>query len=761
MLLLAGVQALYGEDRPEKALKYFEQAPRNSESLRYRAEALERLGRLDDALVAARQAVAADPTDASAQAQLGDGALRAGLFEEAVAAHRRAAEARKPYTAHRAIFKAGRLYVRETFHSLRYTKGKEQDTGYLLALDPSSGRMLERHLCPGAILALRSTGEGEGFEITYPLTGTPITSEERRIGFSRGRFDRPVFWVSLYQRRMGVNGGLAIASNFVAWPRQAAFGPVDPAVDDAPRTLPELERALRAAQENDPTQPWHAFFLGQAAWAQGRREEAAAVWDRMLAGPYAGIPYYEYAYMATLFEKTRQPDWADRAFEESLARRRQMPQAVGLTTAFERMVDTPFVLRAIMLSLPDQRAFAWLQRAQALTGVCGEGDHALLDLWSRHWRNRGDSANEAAAQEAQRRSLSFSGEDTLVHVDLAVYAFVMTTLGFWITLGALAAQARGRRDRPVATLSLPSGRLMLFAWVACLASALWLGESGRRVVRESEFDVGHADATGSALITGRLDALVTRRDVPQTRWAAAVANHLAGNRDRAAELYRSLRGDPRAEQNLEALERGSLVPPVALTGSDLLAAYTAERWSSRLGWLAVPGRVFRVLHEGLDLASPVAWVTALAGLLVIAAFPRARPSAAKSAPPSGRMARLARRLVPGLADLWGARVFRGYATLVLFLFPALVLAMQAVSLAGAPGLGPLTSFWSFEVLKVYAVPSSFSLKDGTASAAARWWVLLDHQHATVFLVLAAAAALASIVLHVRRLREDAPRPSSL
>jgi hypothetical protein len=95
-----------------------------------------------------------------------------------------------------------------------------------------------------------------------------------------------------------------------------------------------------------------------------------------------------------------------------------------------------------------------------------------------------------------------------------------------------------------------------------------------------------------------------------------------------------------------------------------------------------------------------------------------------------------------------------------FLFPTLVLAIQAASLAAAPGLGPLTSFESFDVLKVYAIPSSYSLADGTPSAAARWWVLLSHPHAVVLLGLAAAAALAAIVLHVRRLREDARGPFS-
>jgi hypothetical protein len=94
------------------------------------------------------------------------------------------------------------------------------------------------------------------------------------------------------------------------------------------------------------------------------------------------------------------------------------------------------------------------------------------------------------------------------------------------------------------------------------------------------------------------------------------------------------------------------------------------------------------------------------------------------------------------------------------LFVTLVLAVQTASLAAAPGLGLLTSFQRFEELEVYAVPSTYTTATGSASAAARWWVLLSHQHATVFLMLVVAAALVAIVPHVRRLREDALRSSS-
>jgi hypothetical protein len=275
VLLLAGVQALYAEDRPEKALSYFDHAPRCSVSLRYWAEALDARLILMRLWETARQAVAADSNDPSALALVDSGGMGS---EEAVAAHRRAAETGRPHTARRAIFHTGRLYARETFRSLRFTKGKEHESGYLLALDPASGRVLERHLCPGAILALRSRGEGEGFEITYPLMATAPGGEAGKIGFSRGRFDHPVYGASLYQRRLGINSGWALASNFVAWARPVGFGPVDPPVDDAPRTLPELERALRAARDRDATQPWHAFFRAGGS-AQRRKKPLPS--DRM------------------------------------------------------------------------------------------------------------------------------------------------------------------------------------------------------------------------------------------------------------------------------------------------------------------------------------------------------------------------------------------------------------------------------------------------------------------------------------------------
>jgi hypothetical protein len=470
----------------------------------------------------------------------------------------------------------------------------------------------------------------------------------------------------------------------------------------------------------------------------------------MLAGPYPGTPYYEYAWMAWLFEQSGQPAWADRAFEQSLARRRQLPQPIGFTLAIERMINAPFV-RLVRTAASDQRAFVWWQRGRVLTGFAIEGEAAASALWTHYWRDRDNAAAAAAAEDFEDRTRVFSATHALVDVDIALYAFTVTVLAFWVALIALAAGARPLRERSIANLGPASRRMILFAWLLCLVSGLWLGESGRLLAGALTFDFGHEDGSGSGFIVKRLDTLLTRHDVAETRWVAAVAHHLAGDRDRAAELYRSLRGDRRAEQNLESLERGSLVPPVAMTAVDLFRAYTAEPRSSRLRWLAAPGRVLNAV-ELPDLASPVAWLTGLAGFVLAIAFARIRPSSTASMALPGRKAWLMLRLFPGLADIRNAHVWRGYTTLALFLFAALVAAMQFASLAGAPGLGPLTAFKG-DVFRANMFPAAYSSAEGMAAAAGRWWVLLSHEHAAEFLGLAGIAALVCLALHLRSLRE--------
>jgi hypothetical protein len=443
-----------------------------------------------------------------------------------------------------------------------------------------------------------------------------------------------------------------------------------------------------------------------------------------------------------------------------------MPQPIAFTTAIERLILVPFVRRDVLPALPDERAFLWWQRGEELTGVSLEGDETTSGLWRHYWRSRGDAVREGAAVARQHRAASFplSYAAALVGADLALYGFAASALALWSSLTVFFIRER-RAGRPtVVAVDPDSRRGLLVGWLLCLGSVFWLAEAGRALEVVSSVDFGHADATGSAFIVSQLEKRVARCDVPPTRWAAAVAHHLAGDRDRATELYRSLPEEPRAERNLDALRRGTLVPPEPLTGADLLAAYSAEPWLSRLGRLAAPGRWLRPAFEWPDFLTPVAWATVLAGALLLLAFARAPALTAAAASSASRPASgtvpLAVRLVPGLADLWTGRVGRGYLTLVLFSFTTLFLGLQLTALAAGPrlGLGLLTSFQAFDPFRIYLVPSVYSPSSGTATLADRAWFLLSQPHAMPFLAAVAVSALTYLTLHARRLREFRRQP---
>jgi serine/threonine-protein kinase len=177
VLVLAGTHALYLEGKAQKALTYFDQAPRTAESQRYRSEALARLGKREEALAAARDAVALDPMDAQSHASLADQLLATGDFAAAVASYRRAFEGTGSVTTRRAFLDEGRLYVGETFRSAAYRKGEETPTGYLLEVDPEDGRIRAR---------LRAAQGRSRSSITVAATalGRPKSSASRAGGSS-------------------------------------------------------------------------------------------------------------------------------------------------------------------------------------------------------------------------------------------------------------------------------------------------------------------------------------------------------------------------------------------------------------------------------------------------------------------------------------------------------------------------------------------------------------------------------------------------
>ncbi|HJZ13393.1 MAG TPA: tetratricopeptide repeat protein, partial [Acidobacteriota bacterium] len=313
--LFAGIHALYQEEDAQKALSLFEQITPSAESLSYRARALLNMDRREQAIAVLQQALSVDPNYAQGNALLGDLLIAAGSFPEAVTSYQLASKANQQFTTSRAVFFDGRLYARESFRSQKYTEAKEQETAWMLVLDPSSGSIAERYHLPGIPKAF--TFQKDSVQI---LVDTGFGGESTLV-FQEGKFDRAVFGEQdPLLRIQSMQSGWTLAANFMEdWENveslgQARFAAGKVVYDDAPRTLPELETALRAALQRDATQPWHLFFLGEALWWQGKKEEAEETWNKITAAMFPHLPYYELSWMASLFEGFGQAVWADHAY---------------------------------------------------------------------------------------------------------------------------------------------------------------------------------------------------------------------------------------------------------------------------------------------------------------------------------------------------------------------------------------------------------------------------------------------------------------
>ncbi len=457
VMTLAAIHALDTERKPAKALDLFRQVPKSTETLRYEAKALLDLGSNSEAQAKLEESLALEPDHAATLSTLGDLYLTANRPADAVAVYVRADASGQPYASSRGFVQQGRLYAVETYRSQRYMTGGERKTVYLLELDPATRKVLRRFTLPG--IPSRFERAGDAVKITYFTRGEQ-DGDRGTLTVRNGAFDKPL-WppLNLSLRVQSMRAGQRLAANFlpsgVRDPKvESRFALGNEIQDDAPKTLPELEQALRAAAENDPTQPWHLFLLALTLDAEGRRQESAAVMRAMIGREYPGSHYYEFTWMMNIAERMRRQDWTDRILPKALAYRRRLAQPAIGALLIERLINASFVRQAAMNR--DMRyGYRRLLEARQLTGPSLEAEDLAAAAWARYFDSMGDR-QRADSERAIIRQINASGMNYLGRTTLTDYALSWTAaslLAFAVMLIAGIARAirRARRSerRPV------------------------------------------------------------------------------------------------------------------------------------------------------------------------------------------------------------------------------------------------------------------------------------------------------------------------
>ena len=332
----------------------------------------------------------------------------------------------------------GKLYMAESFAVPTRSQGFRRIwlTGYLIAWDPASDRIVERHLFPAMPKAfaveqgkLRITLRGaDVFEPAGQSSAPPVQVSN---GFG-------VQWGA-------IQNGTRLAANFFDLRIRGTGSSFELRRDFDPRLpldLPELERAARAAAVRDPTQPWHPFLLGQALWAQGRQAEAETLWNRIWDGGPWAAPYQELLWMAMLHESFGQRAWADHGFARVLAQRRRLGPPNLARQEIERRVSLAFFWLDGRLHDPERR-YLWWRRLREISGI-EAGDAFRAALWAAELGRRGEdrrAQDELAYLEQARRS-PFDLAARSAWLDYSLYGVVACAAMLFAWLAALGGRLR-------------------------------------------------------------------------------------------------------------------------------------------------------------------------------------------------------------------------------------------------------------------------------------------------------------------------------
>lgn len=429
-------------------------------------------------------------------------------------------------------------------------------------------------------------------------------------------------------------------------------------------------------------------------------------------------------------------------------------------------MNAPFA-RAETTKTDRERAYTWLLRGRELLGLTLEGEELAAAAWSADFRRRGDEARARHEDEvlaAARRQVGNILALT-ARFDVALQLFLTASFGF-LGLAVLRLRYRAVGGGLVAGQPWRSRATLLGAGILALGLAWPVLHTAHRAAALGSSPIALADSMGSAENVIELEKRLSMLPTTPGRFAAAVANHLAGNTDRARELYQGLGEDPRARRNLEALQAGNLTPPEPLRAEDYVRAYLARPALVQ----GPPGLLHEIAgNEAVPLGRVIAVTllldVALVSLLALS-FWRVphRPQPGRAPRP---MPRWIEALLVGAADLRRGRDGTAWITLCLAAFFALVVSVQLGFRSDLPVPGPLSAMNQIG-LRTFSLPLAGTV-DAAAPEAERQWARAHYRdflrarpEVPALWIAAALAGLVALGLHVRALRcrvGDSPPPA--
>lgn len=335
---------------------------------------------------------------------------------------------------------------------------------------------------------------------------------------------------------------------------------------------------------------------------------------------------------------------------------------------------------------------------------------------------------------------------------------LLPVLAALLILAPLSLPGTTRRERAAVAL----------ATLVLLAAGSFLLESNRRVFALIFLPKGLSDSLGHPDTAEWLDVLWRVHPSRATAYVAAVSHHLAGDKERASELYRSLLPEKRAEANLSALRAGRLIPPFPFKAEELSRALLDVQgglWIEIIRCFWRPDRgALQPLQGGSLLGTvpillPLIFVFALAAIefLVLALWIPARQAQSDPRPANqyAGWVRIASLFLPGVPFLRRGRPFQGG-----FILAALFLL--ASSLLRSPEAFPVPGRYLYMTsLNLFPLPFPTPVSPSLMEAF-RSDLFACLPGARTYWFLVALAAAAGVVLHLfavwRELRSLRSRP---